>query len=327
MAGAKPMNGVVDVLAWLGRQGSRLLVVALLIGLLLPALAEAARSAMSAAVMLVTFGAFLRIEPQRIRAELSCRGSLAVQGWVVFGVPLFAAAMVAVLDPTPELALAILLVALAPPVGSAAAIAMMLGLDATLALVSAVTAGLVSPVVVPLLGALLGGTEVALDAGALALRLLLLVGGGAALAIVVRRAAGPRLPQLQGAATGVCVLGLIGLALGVVHGLPARIEEDAGQVGAVLALALVCNVVLQLTGLVLFSAAGLRRAMTIGLLSGNRNVTLIWAAALPVVSDRPLAELYLALSSAVIFLLPVILQEGARLLRWWRARRPALGPA
>jgi hypothetical protein len=285
MVGANPMAALLDLLGWLGRQGSRLLVVALGIGLLVPALAEAARSAMPAAVMLVTFGAFLRIEPDRIRAELSHRGNLVVQGWVVFGVPLFAAAVVAVLEPAPDLGLAIILAALAPPVGSAAAIAMMLGLDVTLALVSAVSAGLVSPIVAPLLGAQLGGAAIALDPGSLALRLLLLVGGGAALAMLVRRVAGRRLPEVQGRATGVCVLGLIGLALGVVHGIAARSRRMPGRSrrcspGAGLQHRAAAD------GPAAVLGAGLRRAMTIGLLSGNRNVTLIWAAALPVVDGR-----------------------------------------
>jgi hypothetical protein len=327
MVGAEAMVRLLDVLGWLGRQGSRLLVVALGAGLLVPVLAEAAKSAMAASVLLVTFGAFLRIDPQRIRAELTHRGNLPVQGWVMLGVPLLAAGAVAVLEPLPELGLAIILATLAPPVGSAAAIAMMLGLDATLALVCSVSAGLASPVVAPLLGPQLGGAGIVLDPGVLALRLLLLVGGGAALAVLVRRGAGRRLPDVQGAAVGICVIGLIGLALGAMQKMGARLEEDAGHVAAMLGLALAVNIGLQLTGLLLFTGGGVRRAMTIGLLSGNRNVALMWAAALPIVEGRPLAELYLATSVTAIFVLPLLIQEGGRLLRWLRAGRAALGRA
>jgi hypothetical protein len=120
------------------------------------------------------------------------------------------------------------------------------------------------------------------------------------------------------------VLGLIGLALGAMQGMAARLQEDAGLVAAMLGLALAFNIGLQLTGLLLFSGVGLRRAMTIGLLSGNRNVALMWAAALPVVQGRPLAELYLAASVTAIFLLPVLIQEGSRVLRWRLAAKPAL---
>ena len=46
------------------------------------------------------------------------------------------------------------------------------------------------------------------------------------------------------------------------------------------------------------------RALTVGLVSGNRNITLIWSAAAPFLADRPGVELLLAMGVFPIFMLP-----------------------
>ena len=71
----------------------------------------------------------------------------AVLGWTLACVPLLAWAVCHVLRVSPQLTLAIVLCMLAPPVGSAAAMAAMLDLNAALALVATVAISLIAPVV------------------------------------------------------------------------------------------------------------------------------------------------------------------------------------
>jgi hypothetical protein len=71
--------------------------------------------------------------------------------------------------------------------------------------------------------------------------------------------------------------------------------------------------VLQMAGAAVFSFMGRQRALTAGLVSGCRNVALIWAAAAPAVAGRADAELFLACSSITVMLLPILLRSGVRL--------------
>ncbi len=307
------MATILQLLAMLGRHGAMLLVLAMLAGLALPPLAELARAALGPAVLALTFGAFLRVDLAAIRAELARRDVLLLVAWLILGVPLLGYGFVLLLEPEADLALGMMLMALAPPVGSAAAVAAMLGLDVALAMVASVAATLVTPFVAPTFATLLAGAELSLDPVALALRLAALVLGGALAAEAVRRLSGRYRAAVAEAGTGVCVLGLLVLAFSAVHGLPAMLAEDPFGVAWVMGLALGMNLAFQLSGSLVFRLAGRRRALTAGLVSGNRNVTLIWAAAAPALAGHPGAELYLAASSIAIFLLPVMVRLGLRL--------------
>jgi hypothetical protein len=47
-------------------------------------------------------------------------------------------------------------------------------------------------------------------------------------------------------------------------------------------------------------------ALTVGLVSGNRNVTLVWVVVAPWLGGLPLVEAYLAASVFPIFMLPLL---------------------
>jgi hypothetical protein len=86
-----------------------------------------------------TLGAFLKVDAAAFKAELADRrGATAVLAWSALGVPLLTFAVLEALQPDRSLATGMLLCTLAPPVGSAAAIAAMLGLSPSLALLATV---------------------------------------------------------------------------------------------------------------------------------------------------------------------------------------------
>ena len=97
--------------------------------------------------------------------------------------------------------------------------------------------------------------------------------------------------------------------------------EHPVEVAGTLALAFVVNAGFQVMGAVLFAPWGRLRALTVGLVSGNRSVTLAWAAAGPGLMAYPQVELYLALSVFPIFMLPALTRWP---VAWFlRARMPA----
>ncbi len=304
------------LLAFAGRNGPLLLLFGVLVGLVAPPLAEAARPLMGLAVFVFTLGAFLKVEGEAFRAEAADRGAiLLILAWATFGVPLIAFALMQLLQPGPDLALGLLLCTLAPPVGSAAAIAAMLGLSAPLALLATVAATLAAPFYLPPLAAVLAGAELAIDPLALSARLGLIVGGAAGTAWLLRRFAGRWVAANPNAMTGIAVLGLLLVAVGAMRGMRDQILAAPERAAALLGLAFLANAGLQVAGALLFGRMERTRALTVGLVSGNRNITLVWAAAAPFLAGRPGVELFLAMAVFPIFMLPAPMRPFIHALR------------
>ncbi|MFL5254978.1 MAG: hypothetical protein ACJ8AI_19210 [Rhodopila sp.] len=79
-----------------------------------------------------------------------------------------------------------------------------------------------------------------------------------------------------------------------------------------LALAFAVNVGFHIVSGGLFAWRTFRDAMTLGLVSGNRNITLAWAASGSMLVGHPRIELYMAMSVLPIFLLPAFWRWAMR---------------
>jgi ACR3 family arsenite transporter len=120
----------------------------------------------------------------------------------------------------------------------------------------------------------------------------------------------PVLPD-QRAATGIAVIGLIIVGLATSQGIRAHWTNNPLSFDVMLAAAIVANFGLCALATLIFAKLGLQTAGTIGLVTGNRNVTLVWAAAsfgLP-----SLAEGYVAASVIPVLALPLIIKLCLRL--------------
>jgi BASS family bile acid:Na+ symporter len=138
----------------------------------------------------------------------------------------------------------------------------------------------------------------------MSLRLGAIVGGAALAAWLLRRHAGRWVAGNPNAMTGIAVLGLLLVAVGAMRGMREEVAAAPGQAVLLLGLAFLANAALQAVGALLFAALERRRALTVGLVSGNRNITLVWAAAAPFLAGHPGVELFLAMSVFPIFMLP-----------------------
>jgi len=323
------MRDPLKLLAAAGRHGPALLCGGVLVGLAAPPLAELARPLMGLAVFVFTLGAFLKVDGAAFRSEATDRRAvLLVLAWTAFGVPLATYGLVQVLRPGPDLSQGLLLCFLAPPVGSAAAVAAMLGLSAPLALLATVAATFAVPLYLPPLAESLAGAELAIDPLALSARLAVIVGGAASVAWLLRRCAGAWVAANPHAMTGVSVLGLILVAVGAMRGMQGHVAAAPAQAVALLGAAFLANAGFQAAGALLFAGMERTRALTVGLVSGNRNVTLVWAAAAPALAGHPGVELFLAMSVFPIFMLPLATRRlFAAVERAAAAPRPVTLPA
>lgn len=293
------------LLSFAGRHGPLILFAGVLVGLLAPSLAEAAKPLMGCAVFVFTLGAFLKVDRAALQAQLVHPMRLmAWLLWTMVGVPAVAWALLLLVPLGAPTKTGILLCMLAPPVGSAAAMAAMLRLNPALALTVTVLSSLLSPLLLPPAALLLGGLHLKVELLAMTLRIGAVVGGAALIAALLRRCARDFVAANPLAMTGISVLGLIVVATGAMRGMQAQLASNLGAVGVALGVAFAVNAGFQLLGSLLFAHQGRADALTVGLMSGNRNVTLVWVAALPWLTQIPGVELYLAASVFPIFMLP-----------------------
>jgi BASS family bile acid:Na+ symporter len=286
-----------------GRNGAAVVIAGVTIGLCIPFLSELARPYMSVAIFVFTFGSFLKFDTGSFGAEaVNLKRNILMILWATFGVPLFIALIIIVARPGPELAQGLLFWSLVPVSPACVAFAAILRLNMPITLLATVAGTAASPFYIPALAALLGGYHLAIDPVATCLHLVLLVGGAFLASAAVKRLAGRFVRDNPEAMTGIAVLAMFLAGMGSMRGMQAHLlaqpETSLGFV--LLAYALLFGA--ELTGTLLFWRYGRTAALTAGLISGTRTITLAWV----VLGDQvlPLADLFLATSMIAKYTAP-----------------------
>ncbi len=299
------------LLAFLGGHATWVLFVGVFLGLALPDLASLARPLLAPAVAVLLTATLVRVDWQVMVAHARRPWVTAlVTAWLLIGSPLLMAGLMAGLSvfgalPT-SLMTALVLMAAAPPILSAAPIAIILGLDGALALVVALAATLLTPFTVPPLALALLGLELDIGVTAFMLRLSVIVAASFLLAFVIRRIIGrDRLPRVAAHIDGSVVVVMLIFAVAIMDGVTATLLSEPAKVGLWLLTAFIANPVLQLAGALVFSWLGRRRALTVGLVSGNCNMGLLLAA-FPTGTDFDVV-LYFAVAQLPMYMLPAVL--------------------
>lgn len=303
------------------RRGTPLIAAAALLGIAVPALAEAARPLLlplSAATILV---ALLRVEPAALLMVMRRPAlALAILAWVTLAVPALVWLVLGqLLPPEHPWLRAAVLIASAPSVMSAAAFALLLGTDAALLTVVAIPSNALAPLVIPAAASLMGVTAT-LDGTAMAGRLALVVGTAFCAALVLARLAGR--PRLRRHANGLdTLLVLLVAAAGVpsMAGVGRILFEEPTIFLAALGFAFLLNLSLQLVGLVTFWRAPVRPALSAALVSGSRNNVLLLAAISG--ASEPRMELLVAAAQLVLFVMPAAIAPLYAAIRGWRGER------
>jgi hypothetical protein len=316
----------IAALAWLGRQGTRAVAALVFIGLALPPLDAVLKSYVSEAIFVLLCISFLRVEPGLLRLQLKRPGvALAAVLWTMLALPcLFGAACLLLgLDRSaPDLFLGLMLQAIASPMMSAPAFASLMGLDATLVLVTMVMGTAVTSVTAPLFAWFFVGSALPLSPVVLGLRLFFILTGALAVAAILRRLAGPAaIARYKEPIDGFNVLILYVFVAAVMENVSAHFVAEPWRMIGLAALAFgTVLTVLALTAAI-FAQAGPPRAFALGLMASQRNMGLMLAAT---ARDLPeLVWLYFAFCQFPIYLLPQLLKPVAR--RVTRADKKASG--
>lgn len=285
-------------------RGPSLLIIGVLAGLAFPALADSVRPLMAAAIFVLVLGTFLQVDGAAFRRAL--RRPLVwllLPALAMLVCPLAVGLVARGAGFRPELIVALVLSVCAPPSSGTAAVARMLGFDATVPLAVTLLSMALAPVTVPLIAA--GFAGLALDPLALAVRLALLVGGAGALALLLRRQAAAQLAQ-QARIIDAAVLGsLLLFAIATMAGVRAQIAAQPAAAATCVGLAFACNLALQGLG-ALLTPGNLAARLTSGLVLGNRNVGLVWSAMGAAVS--PMTALFFAATQFPIYMTPRLIE-------------------
>lgn len=289
-------------------RGPTLLIIGVLAGLAFPALADGVRPLMAAAIFVLVLGTFLQVDGTAFRRAL--RRPLV---WLLLPALAMLASPLAVgfaargAGFRPELIVALVLSVCAPPSSGTAAVARMLGFDATIPLAVTLLSMALAPVTVPLIAA--GFADLALDPLALATRLALLVGAAGALALLLRNQAAARLVQHARIIDALVLASLLLFAIATMAGVRTQIEAQPAAAFTCVGLAFACNLALQLCG-ALLTPGNLAARLTSGLILGNRNVGLVWSAMGAAVS--PMTALFFAATQFPIYMTPRLIEMLVR---------------
>src|SRR4051794_5520692 len=243
------MHRILNILALLGRYGTQGFVVSLFVGLALPQFAAAARPLLGVAIFTFVMMTFMRVDARALRELIYRPGPLVLTCLCLAVVPaaIVSATVTAIGRDTLDagLMLGLALLAAAPPMMSAPAIAMLLRVEPTLILTAVLSLTILSPLVSPLVANLVAGAAVPLDAAALIQRLVLLVGGAIVAAAVLRRLLGQeRIRRHRASFDGLGVVMYFIFAVAAMDGVLAAMLTEPGRVARYLG----ASIILSLTG-------------------------------------------------------------------------------
>lgn len=310
---AGPLRG----LTWLGGQGTRAVATIAFIAVAVPPLGALLRPYVTEAIFLLLCISFMRVDLAALYGHLR-RPALvaAATAWTTIGVPLIVgltAHATGLTSRSPGLALALMLQGMASPMMAAPALAALMGLDATLVLVTLVTATALVPFTASLFASLFLGGMLSISPLTLGLKLLGILAASLFAATIIRRLFGTEAIQRhKRPIDGLNIVILLVFASAVMGDVATDFLADPLFTIGVAALAFVVYFTLLGVTTLIFRRVGPERAFAIGLMVSQRNLGLMLAAtagALPATT-----WLYFALTQFPIHLAPYLLTPIARRL-------------
>ena len=299
---------------FLGQHATLFLAGGVLLGLALPQLAALARPLLIPALLIPLTIALVRLDWSALAAYARRPGLVAlITAGLLVASPVLMWLVLKAVSLPPALAQGLTLMAAASPIVSCAAISLILGLDAALAVVVIVVTTALIPFSLPTVALALLGLKIDIDLHTFMLRLTLMVGGAFAAALALRRLV-PR-HRLQANARmldGASVATLVLFALAIMDGVTAVALSRPGYVLLVTLCAFCANIVLQCLGTLAALRLGMRSALTVGLMTGNCNMGLVMV----VLADKAQFDVivFFAMAQIPMYMLPALLSPVYRRL-------------
>jgi hypothetical protein len=306
---------LVQPLAWLGRQGTRALAAIVFIGISVPPLGVLLKPYVTEAIFLLLCISFMRVDAAALRVHMKRPGIvLAATAWSTLVVPLLAGVLclTAGLDKhAPDLFLGIMLQTVASPMMAAPALASLMGLDATLVLITLVTCTALVPFTAPIFAYAFFGADLMLSPLALGVKLFAILAGALLVAAAIRRVVGAAaIERHREPIDGVSILLMLVFVTAVMGTVAGSFIADPLQVSAILLFAFAMFFVLLGATVLIFRKLGKEHAFALGLMVSQRNMGLMLAATQGVLPGG--TWLYFALCQFPIYITPLLLRPMVR---------------
>jgi len=301
----------VRLIALAGRHATAVMAAGVLIGLAVPPLATLARPLLVPTLLIPLALALVRLDWAAAGAWRHRPGAVAAILVFVLGAsPLIVWAITRVLAPLgfPDtLSQALVLMAASSPIVSNVAIALILGLDAPLAVVVVLAGTALVPLTLPIAADALVGVSLEMPLAEFMGRLLALVGSAFVAAWMVRRLVPARtLEARRELLDGLAVINLLLFGLAIMDGVTAYAIARPGYVALAIVAAYAFNLLLQAAAGLAFRGLGTTRALTVALLAGNCNMGLVLVALQGRASFD--VTVYFALAQIPMYTLPALLK-------------------
>jgi hypothetical protein len=305
----------VRALAWIGRQGTRALATLVFIGISVPPLGAVLKPFVTEAIFLLLVVSFMRVDIAALRGHMRRPGIvLAATAWSTLVVPLLVGVicLAAGFDKqSPDLFLGIMLQTVASPMMAAPALASLMGLDATLVLITLVTSTALVPFSAPMFAYMFFGNVLTLSPLALGAKLLAILAGSLLVAAVIRRIVGAAaIERYRDPIDGLNILFMLVFVTAVMGTVAGSFLTDPLKITAILVFAFAMFFALLGLTVLIFRKLGWERALALGLMVSQRNMGLMLAATQ---SALPAGTwLYFALCQFPIYITPQLLRPIAR---------------
>ena len=304
-------------LTWLGDQGTRAVAAIAFIAVAVPPLGALLRPYVTEAILCLLCISFMRVDLVALYGHLRRPALIAsATVWTTIAVPLIVGLLAHAtgLDTSsPGLFLALMLQGMASPMMAAPALAALIGLDATLPLVTLVTATALVPFTASLFASLFLGGMLSISPLVLGTKLLAILAVSLIAATAIRWTFGAKAIQRhKRPIDGFNILILLVFASAVMGDVAHDFVADPLFTIGVALLAFAVYFTLLAVTTLIFRRAGYERAFAVGLMVSQRNLGLMLAAtagALPATT-----WLYFALTQFPIHLAPYLLTPIARRL-------------
>jgi len=295
------------ILGFFARHATRFLAGGVLLGIVFPAAADVARPWLGPLICVTLVVSLVRLDFREVFAW-SRRPALplVVLAALILLSPVLALWAAQAAQVPPGIAAGIVLMSASTPITASPAIALMLGLDAALAVLVVVAGHAAVPFTLPTMSLWLLGLDLQIDALELMGRLAgyIAISFAIAWALLRWRRSAAWIARERVQIDGLAVLSLVLCGLGIMAGVTDAILARPGHVALAVVLAFVANAALQAVAAVAFFRAGRRVAFTVGLMAGNRNMGLILAALGP--ACPPDIALFFAVGQLPMYMLPML---------------------
>ena len=270
-------------LAFAGRHATAFMAVGVLLGLVVPPLATLARPLLVPTLLIPLALALVRLDWSAAAAWRRRPGVVvALLAWILVASPLLVWLATLALSAAgfpPPLSQALVLMAASSPIVSNVALALLLGLDAPLAVVVVLAGTALVPLTLPFAAEALVGVSLEIPLLEFMARLGLLVGSAFAAAWLIRRLVpAARLDANRDLLDGLTVVNLLLFGLAIMDGVTAYAFDRPGYVALAIVASFAFNLALQAAGYLAFRRLGITRALTVALLTGNCNMGLVLVA-------------------------------------------------